>query len=57
METGLDVIKRIVAWTLLVGFIALLVNIFALHFYLKESLVLYAIIAVAFIFLHKRTTF
>ena len=57
METGMDVIKRVFAWTLLIGFIALLANIFVFHYYLKESLVLYAIIAVAFIFLQKRTTF
>ena len=57
METGMDVIKRVVAWGLLIGFILLLANIFVFHFYLKESLVLYAVIAVAFIFMHKKTTF
>ena len=57
METGMDVIKRVVAWVLLIGFILLLTNIFVFHFHLKESLVLYAVIAVAFIFMHKKTTF
>ena len=57
METGMDVIKRVVAWVLLIGFILLLTNIFVFHFHLKESLVLYAVIAVAFIFIHKKTTF
>ena len=57
METGMDVIKRVVAWVLLIGFILLLANIFVFHFYLKESLVLYAVIAVLFIFMHKKTTF
>ena len=50
-------IKRIFAWILLLGFIALLVNIFTFHVYLRESLVVYATIAVAFIFLKKKTSF
>ena len=57
METKLDVIKRIIAWTLLFGFIGLLANIFVFHFYLKESLFVYFLIAGSFIFLNKKTTF
>lgn len=57
MGTRLDIIKRIVAWSLLFGFIVLLVNIFVFHFYLKESLFVYFLIAGLFVFLNKKTTF
>lgn len=57
MGTGLDVIRRIFAWILLVGFAGLLINIFVFHFYLRESLFIYFLIAGSFIFLSKKTTF
>ena len=57
MGTGLDVIKRIIAWILLLGFVVLLINIFVFHFYLKESLFVYFLVAGSFIFLNRKTTF
>lgn len=57
MGERLNSIKRIFAWLLLLGFIALLVNIFVLHVYLRQSCAVYVTIAIAFIFLKKRTSF
>lgn len=57
MIEGFSNIKRIFAWMLLLGFIVLLVNIFALHIYLRESFIIYVSIAIVFIFLKKKTSF
>lgn len=42
-------LKRIGAIIILVGFILLIFNILITHFYIKESLIIYAIIALLFI--------
>ncbi|MBP5426776.1 MAG: hypothetical protein J6Y29_02630 [Clostridiales bacterium] len=57
MGSKVDTVKRVFAWVLLLGFVALLVNIFVLHFYLKESFTIYLLIAGAFIFIKKKTSF
>lgn len=57
MKERIGNIKRIFAWILLLGFIALLINIFAFHVYLRESFTIYVIIAMVFIFLKKKTSF
>ncbi len=43
-------LQRIGAWILLFGFLLLLINIIFIHYQLMISLIIYAIIAVLFIF-------
>ncbi len=47
-------LKRVIAWFLLIGFVLLLANILWLHFFMMQSLVIYAVIAVAFLFFGNR---
>ena len=46
--------KRVVAWVLLAGFVLLLVNILFIHFYMIESLTLYAVVALTYWFILRR---
>lgn len=45
--------KRIFAWVLLAGFVALLLNILVFHVYMVQSISVYLIIAIWFIFSNK----
>ena len=46
-------LKRVLAWVLIVGFVLLLLNIVFFHVFQMQSVALYAIIAVWFIFSNK----
>ncbi|HOV27471.1 MAG TPA: hypothetical protein PK566_14095 [Pseudobacteroides sp.] len=46
--------KRVVAWVLLAGFVLLLINILFIHFYMIESLTLYAVVALTYWFILRR---
>ena len=46
--------KRVVAWVLLAGFVLLLINILFIHFYMIESLTLYAVVARTYWFILRR---
>lgn len=46
-------LKRVLAWVLIVGFVLLLLNIAFFHVFQMQSVALYAIIAVWFIFTNK----
>jgi Ca2+/Na+ antiporter len=48
-----NMIRRVMAWILLVGFIFLLLNIVMFQYYLEASILVYLIIAVWFIFTNK----
>ncbi len=45
--------KRILAWILLVGFILLLLNIIVFQVFLMQSVAVYAVIAIWFVFSNK----
>ena len=45
--------KRVLAWILLAGFVALLLNILVFQMFLMQSFAVYAVIAVWFIFTNK----
>ncbi len=45
--------KRVLAWILLAGFVLLLLNIVVFHIFLMQSIAVYAVIAVWFIFTNK----
>lgn len=45
--------KRVLAWILLAGFVLLLLNIVAFQIFLMQSIAVYAVIAVWFIFTNK----
>ncbi len=47
-------LKRVTAWVLLIGFVLLLVNILWLHLYMQASFVIYAIVAVIFLFAGRK---
>ncbi len=46
-------LKRVLAWVLLAGFILLLLNIAIFQYYLPASIMIYLIIAIWFIFTNK----
>jgi len=46
-------LKRVLAWILLAGFVLLLLNIMVFQYLLPQSIVVYLIIAVCFIFANK----
>ncbi len=46
-------LKRVLAWVLIIGFVLLLLNIVFFHVFQMQSVALYAIIAVWFIFSNK----
>ncbi len=46
-------LRRVLAWVLIVGFVFLLLNIAFFHVFQMQSVALYAIIAVWFIFSNK----
>ncbi len=46
-------LKRVLAWILLAGFLFLLLNIAIFHYYIQASIFVYLIIAVWFIFTNK----
>lgn len=49
--------KRIAAWILLIGFVALIVNILVFHKFLEASFLVYIVIcAYFFLFLNKKKT-
>jgi predicted MFS family arabinose efflux permease len=50
---GGNMLRRVLAWVLLVGFILLLLNIVMFQYYLETSILLYLIIAIWFIFTNK----
>lgn len=45
--------KRVLAWILLAGFVLLLLNIVVFQIFLMQSIAVYAVIAVWFIFTNK----
>ncbi len=45
--------KRVLAWILLAGFVLLILNIIVFHIFLMQSVAVYAVIAVWFIFTNK----
>ncbi len=45
--------KRVLAWVLLVGFVLLLLNIVLFHVYQVQSIAVYAVIAIWFVFSDK----
>jgi membrane protein implicated in regulation of membrane protease activity len=48
--------RRILAWILLAGFVLLLVNVMFIKFYWQLSMVIYIIIAFAFLLYNSRAT-
>jgi hypothetical protein len=46
-------LKRIMAWVLLVGFVFLLLNIAIFRFYWEISILIYLVVAIWFIFTNK----
>lgn len=46
-------LKRVLAWVLLAGFVLLLVNIMIFQYLLVQSIVVYALVAIWFIFSNK----
>lgn len=42
--------KRVIAWVILIGFLLLLLNIIVFRFYWQLSMVIYILIAFAFVF-------
>lgn len=47
-------LKRILAWVLLVSFVLLILNILFWNFFLGPSLIVYALIAVTFLFSNRK---
>ncbi|MFA6308396.1 MAG: hypothetical protein WC677_01420 [Clostridia bacterium] len=47
-------LKRIGAIVLLIGFVLLIVNLLLIQYALKESLIIYAVIAVSFLLLQNK---
>lgn len=45
--------KRVLAWILLIGFVLLILNIIVFHVFLKQSVAVYAVIAIWFVFTNK----
>ena len=45
--------KRVLAWVLLIGFVLLLLNIVFFHVYQVQSIAVYAVIAIWFVFSDK----
>lgn len=46
-------LKRVLVWILLIGFVLLLVNIMIFQFYLIPSIAVYLVIAIWFVFNNK----
>jgi len=46
-------IRRVMAWVLLAGFVLLLLNILMFHYYLEVCILIYLIIAIWFMFTNK----
>lgn len=49
-----NMLKRILAWVLLIGFAVLLINILFVQFWLPASVFVYILIALAFLFSNKK---
>jgi uncharacterized membrane protein HdeD (DUF308 family) len=49
-----NMLKRLGAWILLVGFLVLLLNLVVFHYYMVQSLMIYLLIALSFIFFGMR---
>lgn len=47
-------LKRVLAWVLLAGFVFLIFNIIIFGFYLKQSVIVYLIIVFVFIFTNRK---
>lgn len=47
-------LKRIMAWVLLVGFLFLILNLIVIRFYWQISMVIYLVIVFIFLFTNKK---
>lgn len=50
----LNMIKRVMAWVLLVGFLFLILNLIVIRFYWQLSMVVYLVIVFIFLFTNKK---
>ena len=48
-----NMLRRVLAWVLLAGFVLLILNIILFQYFLKASILVYLIIAIWFIFTNK----
>ena len=53
LKEEINMLKRVLAWVLLVGFVLLLLNIMIFQQLLAQSIVVYVLIALWFIFTNK----
>lgn len=47
-------LRRVMAWVLLVGFLFLILNLIVIRFYWQFSMVLYVVIVFAFLFTNRK---
>ena len=47
-------LKRIMAWVLLVGFLFLILNLILIRFYWQLSMIIYLVIVFAFLFTNRK---